>query len=90
MIVVSDTSPLTALLTVDEADLLVRLFKEVAIPEAVEVELLRSHPALPPWLQVLPVQEKAKVRHYMESVDRGEAEAIALAEEIKAGSSADG
>jgi predicted nucleic acid-binding protein len=52
MIVVSDPSPLTALLTVNEADLLVRLFKEVAIPEAVEAELLRSHPILPPWLQV--------------------------------------
>jgi predicted nucleic acid-binding protein len=32
MIVVSDTSPLTALLTVEEADLLFRLFGEVIIP----------------------------------------------------------
>ena len=29
MIVVSDTSPLTALLTVDEADILLKLFAEV-------------------------------------------------------------
>jgi predicted nucleic acid-binding protein len=35
MIVVSDTSPLTALLTVGEAELLPNLFDEVVIPEAV-------------------------------------------------------
>lgn len=47
MIVVSDTSPLTALLTVGEADLLLKLFTEVIIPEAVRVELLRTHSPLP-------------------------------------------
>ena len=45
MIVVSDTSPLTALLTVGEAELLPKLFLEVIIPEAVRGELLRSHPS---------------------------------------------
>ncbi len=35
MIVVSDTSPLTGLLLVGQADLLVRLFGEVGIPGAV-------------------------------------------------------
>jgi predicted nucleic acid-binding protein len=39
MIVVSDASPLTALLTVGQADLLTVLFGEVVIPEAVEAEL---------------------------------------------------
>jgi len=38
MIVVSDTSPLTALLTVGEAELLVRLFGEVWIPEAISAD----------------------------------------------------
>ena len=47
MIVVSDTSPLTALLTVGEADLLTQLFGEVIIPEAVRDELLRNHAPLP-------------------------------------------
>jgi hypothetical protein len=84
MIVVSDTSPLTALLTVGEAELLVRLFVEVVIPEAVQTELRRSHPNLPAWLRVQLVHNVAKVRFYQQSVDRGEAEAIALAEEIRA------
>lgn len=84
MIVVSDTSPLTALLTVGQAELLVRLFGEVVIPKAVEAELLRSHPALPVWLRIQAVRDTAKARLYMQSVDVGEAEAIALAEEIRA------
>src|SRR5438105_851283 len=46
MIVVSDTSPLTALLTVGEVDLLARLFRDVIIPEAVRNELLKSHTSL--------------------------------------------
>jgi predicted nucleic acid-binding protein len=36
MIVVSDTSPLTALLAAEQAELLKQLFGEVIIPNAVE------------------------------------------------------
>ncbi len=60
MIVVSDTSPLTALLTVGEAELLPKLFHEVIIPEAVRAELLRSHPSLPGWLRVASVKDTAQ------------------------------
>ena len=42
MIVVSDTSPLTALLAVGEARLLPELFAEVVIPEAVRGEALKT------------------------------------------------
>ena len=84
MIVVSDTSPLTALLTVGQADILPRLFTEVIIPKAVETELLRSHPALPDWLQVRLLSDGVKAELYAQSVDRGEAEAIALAEALHA------
>ena len=52
MIVVSDTSPLTALLTVGQAELLTKLFHEVIIPPAVETELRRSHPTLPDWFPI--------------------------------------
>jgi predicted nucleic acid-binding protein len=38
MIVISDTSPLTALLTIGTADILTKLFREVVIPEAVRNE----------------------------------------------------
>jgi hypothetical protein len=84
MIVVSDTSPITALLAVEKAELLKLLFGEVVIPNAVETELLRTHPALPAWLRVQALQNSAKANFYARSVDRGEAEAIALAEELHA------
>jgi predicted nucleic acid-binding protein len=83
MIVVSDTSPLTALLTIGQADLLSRLFGDVIIPQAVEIELRRNHPKLPPWIRVERVKDSAKAKQYATIVDYGEAEAIALAEELK-------
>jgi predicted nucleic acid-binding protein len=43
MLVVSDTSPVTALLQVGCAGLLPSLFGQVLIPPAVEMELLRFH-----------------------------------------------
>ncbi len=84
MIVVSDTSPLTALLTVGQSDLLARIFGEVLIPAAVQKELLRAHAILPDWLKVQTVRDQAKVQTYAQKVDLGEAEAIALAEELQA------
>jgi uncharacterized protein len=84
MIVVSDTSPLTALLTIGQSDLLIKLFGEVVIPPAVKSELLRTHPDLPAWLRVQSLRDDAKAAFYARSVDRGEAEAIALAVELHA------
>ena len=84
MIVVSDTSPLTALLTVGEADLLPRLFTKVVIPEAVHEELLRSHSPLPAWLHVETVRNLGEVHRLASVVDSGEAEAIELAKELHA------
>ena len=84
MIVVSDTSPLTALLTVGEENLLPQLFTEVVIPEAVQKELLRSHGQLPAWLRVATVQNPAQVGLYSKIVDEGETEAIELAQELHA------
>lgn len=84
MIVVSDTSPLTALLTIGQADLLTNLFGEVIIPPAVHSELLRTHPILPSWLHVQKLRDDSKTRLYSQNVDCGEAEAIALAEELRA------
>ena len=84
MIVVSDTSPLTALLAIGEVDLLPRLFTEVIIPPAVRDELLRSHANLPEWLRDETVRNPAEVRRLMQFVDGGEAEAIELAKELRA------
>jgi hypothetical protein len=84
MIVVSDTSPLTALLTVGTADVLLKLFSEVIIPERVRDELLRGHSELPSWLRVATVANQAQAQHYAQTVDAGEAEAIELAKELHA------
>jgi len=50
VIVVSDTSPLSALITIGRADLLVTLFGKVYMPPAVEFELRQFHASLPPFL----------------------------------------
>ena len=84
MIVVSDTSPLTALLTIGEADLLPKLFTEVVIPRAVRDELLRSHASLPAWVRIELVHDASETVRLSEVVDAGEAEAIELAKELKA------
>jgi len=84
MIVVSDTSPITALLGIGEAELLPKLFGEVIIPEAVRDELLRGHDALPSWLRVEAVGNRDEALRLAELVDRGEAEAIELAKELRA------
>jgi uncharacterized protein len=84
MIVVSDTSPLTALLTVGQSGILPELFDAVVIPAAVRNELLRNHPQLPEWLRVAAVKDPARVSQYSQLVDAGEAEAIELALELHA------
>lgn len=84
MIVVSDTSPLSALLKIKEAELLVQLFSRVVIPPAVRDELVRTHPRLPDWLEVLPLSDQSRAVRFMEVLDAGEAAAIALAGELSA------
>ena len=84
MIVVSDPSPLTALLTIGAADLLPTLFGEVIIPQAVRGELLRNHHHLPAWLRFESVRNQAQADNYAQTVDAGEAEAIELAKELHA------
>jgi predicted nucleic acid-binding protein len=84
MIVVSDTSPITALLTVGAESLLTQLFAEVVIPRAVRDELLRNHSVLPLWLRVEVPHDLQKIREFSHTVDMGEAEAITLAIELRA------
>lgn len=83
MIVVSDTSPLTALLKIGRADLLRLLFGEVIIPPAVHAELLHDHPVLPAWLEVrspLHILPAVVAAH----LDSGETQALSLALELHA------
>ena len=83
-IVVSDTSIVTSLMTVDRAWLLRDLFDFVLIPAAVEQELKKAHDQLPDFIHVADVVSREAVAARLQIIDLGEAEAITLAEEVSA------
>lgn len=84
MIVISDTSPLTSLISIDHEDILKQLYKDVIIPQAVYRELLKEHINLPDFVIVKNVKDREHVESLIKKVDIGEAEAIVLAKEKKA------
>jgi predicted nucleic acid-binding protein len=84
MIVVSDTSCISNLLTIGEVHLLRDLFNEVIVPPAVETELRRFHPTLPAFVRSQVPQKRGKVAELAREIDLGEAEAICLALELRA------
>jgi predicted nucleic acid-binding protein len=84
MIVVSDTSAITALLQIGQAELLSALYGNVFIPEAVRNELTATHTQLPNFIRVVPVADNAYCARLLQELDAGEAEAIVLAKETKA------
>jgi len=84
MIVVSDTSVITALIQIHRIDLLAKIFGGVVIPQAVAAELAVSHLKLPAWIRVEPVGDKQIVESLILDLDAGESEAIALALELGA------
>jgi predicted nucleic acid-binding protein len=82
MVVISDTSPLTALLLAGRDELLRSLFDRVVIPPAVHGELLRAHRMLPSWVEVItPGTTPESIREA--GLDEGETQAIALALELQ-------
>ena len=83
MIVISDTSPITNLAAVDKLDLLRALFGIVVIPPADSREL-EGHALLPPGVEVREVGDHSMVMRLLQDLDLGEAEALALAVELKA------
>lgn len=85
MIVVSDTSCVSNLLSIGHVSLLPRLFGEVLIPPAVERELVRFHTHLPDFLKPVAPSDRDRVLRLRDELDEGEAEAICLACEMKAG-----
>ena len=94
MLMVSNTSPILNLALIDKLALLRARFGEIWVPLAV-VEELRIEQDLPGskavlgareagWLQVKEVKEQALVQVLRRDLDQGEAEAIALALQVKA------
>ncbi|MBI3462000.1 MAG: DUF3368 domain-containing protein [Planctomycetes bacterium] len=84
MLIVSDTSPVSALLQIGRIELLRDVFSAVCIPTAVRDELLRFHSALPEFLEVREVSDRTQVQSLLATLDLGEAEAIVLALECQA------
>ena len=84
MIVVSDTSALTALIQVGRASLLSKIYEEVWIPKSVRSELIAFHGGVPGFLQCGQPESQIEVSRLAALLDLGEAEAIVLAKEIKA------
>jgi predicted nucleic acid-binding protein len=84
MIVVSDTSSVSALLRIGQGGLLPKLYGEVLIPEAVRAELLVFFPSLPEFLHCRQILNASEVKRLCEELDLGEAEAIVLARESHA------
>lgn len=91
MIVVSDTSPLNYLILIGFQDVLPNLFGQIIIPAAVLSELQHTKtPTIikdwiasePAWLEVRTVQINPSNK--LENLDRGEREAIILAQELGA------
>lgn len=86
MIVVSDTSPVSALLALGLEHLL-RDFDpggQLLLPSAVAGELIRRYPVLPTFLEVLVPGNRTLVHELSARLDPGETEAIALAVELGA------
>ena len=91
MIVVSDTSPITNLAAVGQLDLLRQIYGRVIIPEAVFQELTAvggHHPGAVAqqldWIETRSVSNRLLVNVLRVDFDDGEAEAIALAQEMAA------
>jgi predicted nucleic acid-binding protein len=78
MIVVSDTSAITALLQTGQEEILATLYSDVIIPREVESELLRFHAGIPAFIRVFPVTDAKRFRKLCAEVDVGEAAAITL------------
>jgi hypothetical protein len=90
MIVVSNASPITNLAAVRQLDLLRQLYETIFIPQAVYEELTNDGDQQPgavevrtlAWIETRAVQDRTLVIALQGELDKGEAEALALAREL--------
>jgi predicted nucleic acid-binding protein len=88
---VLDSTPIIALALVGKLDLLQHLYGQIVIPPAVQQEVLVGGPGTAgrtelrqaTWIQVVPLRDPTRAE-MLSDLDRGEAEAIALAQELGA------
>lgn len=84
MPVVSNSSPLIALVRIERLDLVPALLQSILIPPAVAREIAPSIPVLPSWVSVRVPTGGSPVPTLRGRLGAGEREAIALAVEIDA------
>ena len=92
MIVVSDSTILIGLAKIGKLDLLKKIFSRVFIPEEVFKEVVKRGKGKPgskvikeaAWIEVKPVKDKIQVAFLLGSLEKGEAEVLVLAQELKA------
>lgn len=93
MIVVSNTTPLVGLATIQRFDLLNQLFGEIVIPQAVFAEAVvkgreeggaKSEVSSATWIKTAQVKDRLAVEVLLDELDLGEAETIVLAREVGA------
>ena len=93
MIVVSDTTPLIGLATIDRFALLQQLFGEIHIAQAVFDEAVtagreeggaKREVSAAAWVKIVPVTDRLAVEVLLDELDLGEAETIVLARELNA------
>lgn len=91
MIIVSDTSPVSNLILIERLDLLRQLFTEIIVPPAVDAEIralkrfgqdLHEYETAD-WIKTRKPSDLQRVESLQIKLDDGEAQAIALALEIK-------
>jgi predicted nucleic acid-binding protein len=92
VIVVTDSTVLIGLAKLGKLTLLKEIFSKVSIPEEVFKELVERGKDKPgsnliresSWIEKKTVKDKTQVNFLMGSLDRGEAEVLALARELEA------
>ena len=92
MIIVSDSTILIGLAKVDRLDLLREAFYEIYVPEEVFKEVTDRGIDKPgaqdirksAWIKVRTVKDRTQVNLLMASIDKGEAEVLALSKEMEA------
>jgi len=88
-VIISDASPLIVLLKINKLSILKELFQKIIIPEAVHKEITaKEHEKTIfnkiEWIETRKIRNTDLTTLLEKLIDRGEAEAIVLAKELKA------
>ncbi len=86
MIIVSNTTPLIGLVSIQRFELLQQLFGQIHITEAVYNEVISASEVVSTanWIEVVKIKDELAVEVLLDELDVGEAETIILARELNA------